>query len=237
MIMKRISLVLLTVLCGISLSNSLNAQGKTLSEKRNVSAFGKIQVGDDIELFLTQGDEQLVRVETDNHAIDNLTTEVVDGTLYLKVSPLQKKSKLLAAYVTVRDLKGISAVGKSVVVLKTPMYTKDDIDINLSESAVIKDGELSGNDVSVKMTGSAQIKGMKLKGKSLTANMSGSAEASFDVACSNVTVSTENKSDLQVKGKTDKLSVVARNSSTVKSSSLKFQASIIDTADGASYKN
>ena len=84
-----------------------------VTEIREVSSFKGIKVSSGISLFLTQGDEQSVMVQTDGRLIANVVTEVSNGILNVYCSKdLTKKPKMrnlsnINVYVTVIWLESI----------------------------------------------------------------------------------------------------------------------------------
>ncbi|HMO34128.1 MAG TPA: head GIN domain-containing protein [Lacibacter sp.] len=101
------------------------------AEMRNVQGFRSIQVGDGIELFLSQGSEEEVAVSAsrDNYR-QRLKTDVKDGVLRIyydreSLSDWTGTAKKLRAYVSFRSLEKITATAGSQVHLEGVLRVKD----------------------------------------------------------------------------------------------------------------
>ena len=101
-------------------TNNVAIANEEQSENRKVGNFDAIKVSTGIDLYLTMGESQKVKIVADEDIIDQVITEVKGGTLHIYV----KSSKLFnwgfgrttrKAYVTVSELKGISASSGSDV--------------------------------------------------------------------------------------------------------------------------
>jgi hypothetical protein len=147
-------------------------------EKRSVSGFHGVSVSGNIELFLTQGEEESVAVSAANTKWrDKIITEVKNGVLYIywKNKEDQKGiyvdlgNKKLRAYVAVKDIDYLSASGSGGVHIEGKLNA-DQLKIKLSGSGSIK-GDISVKDLTVGLSGSGHT------------NLSGTAErSSFSIS-------------------------------------------------------
>ena len=133
---------------------SVNAQtrgnGNVTTETRELSSFDAIKVGCAIKLHLSQGDQQSVKVETDENLQSRIITKVSNGTLNLECNNVQNATKM-DVYVTAVKLNSLDASGASKVYGETPvksdvfgLYTSGASKVNMDIDAGIFNNETSG---------------------------------------------------------------------------------------------
>ncbi len=135
--MKTPTLILAaTMILSFSFSN-VKAQTKgnanVTTQEREVSDFKAIKVSCAINLILSQGDQQMVKVTTDENLQARLITKVSNGTLNLSCENVQNATKL-DVYVTAVNLEKIDASGASKVTATTPLKS-DNFVLNTSGAA------------------------------------------------------------------------------------------------------
>ena len=102
--------------------SAINAQEKLIgnkdvtTENRNLSAFTKIEVIDDVTVLLVYSDEQSVSVEADSNVIYAVTTEINNGALIIKTSAKIVRAKELTVHVKInKDITEIYAYNDASV--------------------------------------------------------------------------------------------------------------------------
>lgn len=119
-LMKTFSILLIVVI-GISAATFAGERDRT--EVRNVRNFDAIKVSAGIDLYISMGNEELVRVVADEDIIDDVKTEVRGGTLHIYMKNNNSwfnifnwgSSSSRKVYVTARELKSIEASSGSDV--------------------------------------------------------------------------------------------------------------------------
>lgn len=168
--------LLFTLVLSVITSIGIAANGNSdKTETRQVSNFKGIKVSTGIDLYITMGTSEEVKIVADDEIIDDLITEVKDGTLriYMKQSNnwfnWNSGNQTRKAYVTVKELEAIDASSGSDVQsentlkgeeLKVNASSGSDVEIDVYYKNVWVDAS-SGSDA-------------KLSGKTKTLN----AEAS-----------------------------------------------------------
>lgn len=94
--------------------------GNVTTEIRSLGSFDAIKVGCAINLFISQGGDQIIKVQTDDNLQKKIITKVVNGTLELECEKLHFPTKM-DVIVTVPQLSKIEAEGASVVTGETPV--------------------------------------------------------------------------------------------------------------------
>ena len=113
---KTLFILFLVATFGI---NTAFAAKNDKTEIRKVKEFSAVKVSTGIDLYLTMGETEAVKVIADNEIIDEIITEVKDGTLriYMKKNNWfgWRVSKSRKVYVTVKELNSIDASSGSDV--------------------------------------------------------------------------------------------------------------------------
>jgi hypothetical protein len=130
--MKTIRMLFIfTVISLISL-NIMAAKGNTdKTEIRQTGSFNGIKVSTGIDLYITMGTTEEVKIVADDEIIDDLITEVKDGTLkiYMKQSNnwfnWNSGTQTRIAYVTVKELVSIDASSGSDVKSENTLKGED----------------------------------------------------------------------------------------------------------------
>lgn len=120
--MKTLKLTLtgmmLLTLAFTSVKAQTKGNGNVTIQERQVSSFSAINVGCAIHLYLSQGDNQVVKVETDENLQGKIVTKVNNGTLHLSCDNIKDATKM-DVYVTAVNLSKIDAGGASKVTGET----------------------------------------------------------------------------------------------------------------------
>jgi hypothetical protein len=143
------------------------AQDKTFNdpnaERRNVSGFHAISTANGIDLYITQGNEEVVAVSANKTEYrDKIRTEVENGVLKIYYESKSYgytswgwNNKKLKAYISVRKLDGIRASGGADVVINGTL-TSDKLNIGLSGGSDFK-GAVNASTLDVTATGGSDV--------------------------------------------------------------------------------
>jgi hypothetical protein len=114
--LKSMLILTLAVFMGISTAIAGNSDETQI---RKVENFNAIKVSTGIDLYLTMGSSEEVKIVADDDIIDDLKTEVKDGTLHIYVKQNNwfnwGGNKTRKAYVTVTELVALHASSGSDV--------------------------------------------------------------------------------------------------------------------------
>jgi hypothetical protein len=119
--MKTTKLLFTLVLSIITCMGIASNGNSDKTETRQVSNFNGIKVSTGIDLYITMGTAEEIKIVADDEIIDDLITEVKDGTLriYMKQSNnwfnWNSGNQTRKAYVTVKELESIEASSGSDV--------------------------------------------------------------------------------------------------------------------------
>jgi hypothetical protein len=164
-----------SLLIVLALYPSLIAQ-KTINDPnaqvRSVSGYHGVAVSGNIELFLTQGNEESVVISADDTKLrDKVITEVDDGVLRIYLEHSKNKIQIdwpnqnkIRAYVSVKDIDYLSSSGSGKLHIEGNIKT-DKLKVDISGSGNLE-GAVTTKDLSLGISGSAD------------ADLSGTAEKS-----------------------------------------------------------
>lgn len=156
--MKTLKISLLMSCLAIFLMPSLllaqKGNGNVVIQERQVAPFTAIEASSAVNLYLSQGAAQSVKVETDENLLDKFETTVKNGTLTVRVSGVSNATKM-NVYVTAVTLKSIVAEGAAVITGQTPIAsdnfsyegngaTKVSLDLKAGDMIIDLSGAASG---------------------------------------------------------------------------------------------
>ncbi|MCF7797348.1 MAG: DUF2807 domain-containing protein [Lentisphaeria bacterium] len=170
--------------------------GDVKSEVRDLTEFSRISVTGSMDVFLTPGSDQLVRVEADDNLLPYIRTEVEGETLHIGTRPsfnIRPRSPV-KIYITLPHLTGI-AVSGSGDVESNGEFDSDKMDLRVSGSGQITlpveaktiDTHLSGSgkitlrgnagELNCNISGSGDLDARRLTAGVVTSNISGSGSS------------------------------------------------------------
>jgi hypothetical protein len=112
-------------LTAVSCIAHIHGNGKVVKQERNVSGFDQIAVSTGIEVILTQDSFEKVVVEVDENIQEILKTEVKDGKLKIYLEEGVSHTKTMKVYVTLKQLKSLSASSGSEVKTENKINAED----------------------------------------------------------------------------------------------------------------
>jgi hypothetical protein len=161
-------------------------------QERNVAPFDAIDVGGAFTVILSQGIQQMVKVETDADLQSRVLTEVEDNELRISSRGMNNPGKL-NVYVTVKEMHSLNVSGAASVKgegkltsdhlgIETSGAAKADLDIETTklttEVSGAADLKLSGKatEHTSELSGAGQLKALDLMTSKSTMDISGAAE-------------------------------------------------------------
>lgn len=120
----------LCILCGVVACSrskeNIPASENIISQFRNVVGFEHIIFNGNGNLYISQGEEESVRIEGADTIIDQVSTLVVDKTLRIEfkksnATKLIENTPLINVYVQVKSLEEIRLAGSGTITTTTPL--------------------------------------------------------------------------------------------------------------------
>lgn len=118
--MKTFTKILFLFMIAVTSYGTVLAGNRDETQMRQISGFNAIKVSTGIDLYLTMGDAEEVKIVADDDIIDELITEVKNGTLHIYMKRhnwfnWNSGNETRKAYVTVKELEALSASSGSDV--------------------------------------------------------------------------------------------------------------------------
>jgi hypothetical protein len=131
--------------------------GDTIKEVRNVDQFSGVSLAISANVFLTQGPVQKVEVEGDKTSLEEIETEVNNGTLKIHTKDMfHGNFGKVSVYITVPAINALTVSGSGDITANSDINS-DELDLNISGSGSIRFSALSAGEVSANITGSGNI--------------------------------------------------------------------------------
>ena len=189
---------------------TIKGDGQLKTESREVSAFTSLSSSGSMNVNITYGNSNSVKVEADENLLPYIETTVTDGKLYIKTATDVNIKSSLKMTVTVSMMKvnSLQLSGSGNVDGDGAFTSDQKTDISVSGSGNIKLGFDTFKDIDLSVSGSGDI---SLKGNNtntITAHISGSG----NIDCSNLNT---NDADAHISG-SGNVKVYARNSITAR---------------------
>ena len=151
------TLILPALLVLTSGCTSIDGSGNIITEEREVSGIERIEVSGSGEVILAQGDDESLRIETDDNVMEYVKAEMNGSTLELgfrsefrSISPSK-----LTFYVSVEVLESLSVSGSGEI--ESDRIETDSMDISISGSGSVNIAQLVSGEVQTEISGSGEI--------------------------------------------------------------------------------
>ncbi|MBT6690789.1 DUF2807 domain-containing protein [Candidatus Parcubacteria bacterium] len=205
--------------------------GKIISEEFELEEFSRVDFDVAGNLYISQGEEQLVKVDADEKIMEKLIVEVRDGTLRVSLKPLTISFVSVNVYVTIPDIDNLTINGSGSIIGETPLTTENldlringsgyvelDLDVKELDSTIAGSGEmnLKGSTIrhSTNIEGSGDIKAAALATDSTSVNIEGSGSVKV-VAEMDLDVNIEGSGDVEYSGKATVIQKISGSGSVI----------------------
>ena len=205
--MKKLLSVLLaiafaTLACSTTIPGVLVGSGDVVTESFDVTDFDQIRLGTSGTLYVEQGDEFSLTIETDDNILPALNVDVTKGVLTLTADP---------KYTALQDTKLIYRV-------TVPELTALDV----SGSGEIIVGDLKSASLSMTVSGSGDTSFSNAEIDLLTINVNGSGNAIFEnIAAEDIIINVNGSGDVTLAGATESITITTSGSGKVFAEELK----------------
>ncbi len=131
------------------------------TEERNVSSFSAVSLNISGTVYLEQGSPQSVRVEASESTLEDLITEVKNGTLVIRLKnnnffwPSFNTGKI-EVYITVPDIEALTVSGSGNI--KSRSIKSRDLNFTVSGSGDIEIENLDAKNVEAVISGSGNVR-------------------------------------------------------------------------------
>jgi len=209
-----VAIVLLTTACNPF--ETVKGRGEVISENRSVGTFTSVEASGDLEVYLSQGAAQPVRVEGQDNILDVLETFVRNNELVIryKTGVTVRRHEPVRIYIINPELNAVKVTGSGEAIGQTN-WSVNDFRASVSGSGKLEITLVDAEDISSEISGSGN---MYLKGNSLTheTEVSGSGNVrAFDLITKEAKARISGSGDCELTAR-DKLEARISGSGTIR---------------------
>lgn len=171
------------------------------AEKRNLAGYHAVEVGDGIDLYLSEGEETVVVSASDTHYRERIRTEVKNGVLKIWYDwksgfHFETGNKKMKAYVSYKALDRVEGSGGSDVYVEGVLKA-DKLSLDVSGGADFS-GKVNAGELKVEASGGSDVK-ISGQAKNLTLEASGGSDfKGYDLAVDICDVEASGGSDIYI---------------------------------------
>lgn len=136
-------------------TSCIEGSKRMVSERRNIEGFDQINVHDDVEVYITQGNRYEIKVSAESNLIKRVETNISGQTLDIDLRGCIKEHRTISVYVTTPTLRAIIASGSAHIIGEGQIKTNQ-LDVSLFGSGDIDLG-VEARNLKVRHTGSGSI--------------------------------------------------------------------------------
>ncbi len=203
------------LIASMLLISTINFAQEFTKTTREVTSFNSIKLECSADIYVTQGNEISVVVETEAKNQDKVKTIVKANTLIIDIDAKFFKSKRLNVYVTVKDLSQVKNNGSGDFEFKTPLKTIDflytgngsgDFEINkiITNKFIANingsgDCEISGDikEIYVELNGSGDVEAENINLINCNIIMNGSGDVELKGMSKNIKIKQTGSGDFE----------------------------------------
>ncbi len=179
-----------------NLSDCIEGSGKFMAETRELPSFSGVNVSGSMDVYLTQGTTQAVKVEADDNLLKLIKTKVRGQELYIRSRKCYTTHKGVKVYITLPRLTR-AAMSGSGDLKGRETFQVDNLDLSVSGSGSIT-LKITAADVNTHISGSGDIE-LRGQARDLNAHISGSGDLNArDLVARNGSLSVSGSGDCKV---------------------------------------
>ncbi|MFA6618393.1 MAG: head GIN domain-containing protein [Candidatus Neomarinimicrobiota bacterium] len=211
----------LILVAGIGFAKYLHVSGPETTQDYRIKNIANLEVSSQIDLYLSQGDEEELIVETYKSLIPHIKVEQNGQRLrvYLdrKVHRLKwngKKEKI-NAYLKVKDLDKISLSGACDLYMQTEFETED-LKILANGASDLEFAKIKGKNIHLIMSGASDIDHGEIQAKRIYINTIGASDGALTLDAESIEIIASGASDFNIDIKAQDIKIKALGSSDFK---------------------
>ncbi len=226
----RSKIIFLTIAASFLFGSLLQAQNFTKQE-RKTAPFDAIQINCSADVYLTQGNNQSVVVETESINQGRIVTQVSGSTLVIKIedhtdwfSHTNWSSKRLRVYVETPNIKSLAVNGSGDIHVSS--IRGENLTIAIKGSGNVDAGMLHVDDLTASIMGSGDL-GFAGNVTTLKLSIGGSGDTHINnLECDNANFHIQGSGDIIVSGKANHAIVVLQGSGDLKGSQFEVSKAV-----------
>jgi len=145
--------------CYIDFRETVYGNGNVKTEDRSTDSFDRLKVSSGIDVFITQGDTESIKVIADENLLQYISTEIYDNTLTVESRARIRNAKSKEVHLVYKTLRKIDISSAGNVEGTNRMKT-DELDLDLSSAGDLTlDVEVSRINLDISSAGDAKLSG------------------------------------------------------------------------------
>jgi len=135
--------------------NCVPGSGNVVSRDFDLDEFSSISFGGAGYIFVTQSENQSMRIEADDNVIDLLLLDVINGRLVIDSNNCFTNIRPIKIWASMKDVNGITVSGSAEIVSENEINT-DSFDLRVSGSSS-SDMNINSEEISTTISGSGNV--------------------------------------------------------------------------------
>ena len=174
----------------------VNGSGKVVTEEREAGYFNAIRVSTGIDVYLTQGNKESIKVEADDNLHEYIKTEIDGNTLKVYSKANIRSAEAKKVHVTIKDVVELSASSAGDLIGET-LIKSDELSLSVSSAGDIKiNVEVNKLKCKISSSGDINIEGVA---DELEADLSSAGDLkAYDLKTRIADVSTSSAGDARI---------------------------------------
>jgi hypothetical protein len=223
--------LLLTSVTTLVAQKKLKGNKIVITENRDIFEFTKIELRDNIDVILTQGNDQSVVVETDENLQFAVITEIKNGTLEVYLFKKIIKKKALNIYISIDEsIDEITTKGK-VDVSGEGVFNFNSLTINTEgNSKIVMD--IKSEKFMLNNNESANVN-LTVNTENATINANKTGRSKISLTSNTTELFTLGNSNTQLLGNCKDIFITSENKSNVRAGKFECDDAIVNASDAS----
>ena len=208
---------------------AVKGSGTKATETRTLAGFTKVALEGAMDVYVSQGSSESVRIEADDNILKVITTEIDNGELEISTSESIDPVTPIKIWVTAKTLEGMSIAGSGKMVTETP-FTSKTFDASIAGSGDLH-AEITADDLEANIAGSGNVV-LKGTAKQASVNVAGSGDVKgFDLNAQSVKIDIAGSGDCEISAAQELTGNIAGSGSIYYRGEPKISRSIMGSGD------
>jgi Putative auto-transporter adhesin, head GIN domain len=145
--------------CYIDFRETVYGNGNVQTEERTAGSFDRLKVSSGIDVFITQGDTESIKVIADENLLKYISTEIYNNTLTVETKAWIRNAKSKEVHLVYKKLSEID-ISSAGNIEGTNRMKADELDLDLSSAGDLTlDVEATRININISSAGDARLSG------------------------------------------------------------------------------
>jgi len=225
--------VFVLIITSVTMTAQVKLKGnkEVTTTNRIVSEFNKIEVIDNIKVFLSYNTSPSVSVETDSNLQDAVLTEVVNGVLTIKIDDKIQRSKELAVHIRINNSLNEMYAYNNAKIFSNNLLEIDTLVVNAFDSSDFN-LKLRSNRVLINAKKNTKLD-FEILCDETEIRLEESANLKAVIDTKNCLVNLMDRANFTISGSTDELDVECNGNTTFKGRGFASKTTVVRSSNNA----